>query len=102
MPDKIFRPVPKPRRRVLDRVAEKAERDRQAAAFRNAVWKRDSYSCQVCGRHLRRTAELVPDRGEVHHRLTRGAHPRLRYDIGNGVLLCQGCHARAHQGAITP
>lgn len=92
---------PKPRPRVVDRVAVKQKRDRRSQAFRQAVWQRDGGRCRHCGRLVRRTLELVPDRGEVHHRQTRGAHPDRRYDVANGVLLCAVCHQQAQRHEIT-
>jgi hypothetical protein len=41
------------------------------------------------------TIDLTLDRGEVHHRMMRAAHPELRFDPNNGVLLCAICHVRA-------
>lgn len=83
---------PKPRRRLVDRVAEKRERDTRAQAFRNAVWTRDEGKCRHCERPVRRTLELVPEAGHVHHRRGRNVAPEDRYVVARAVLLCAGCH----------
>ena len=87
------KPCPKPRRRVLDRVAERRERDRRAGAFRNAVWQRDGGHCRACQRKVFRTLELVPSRGEVHHCRGRNVAPEDKYTVSRAVLLCAVCHA---------
>jgi 5-methylcytosine-specific restriction endonuclease McrA len=81
------------------RLAKRA-RDRAASDFRRAVWKRDQGICQACRRRVYPMLEFAPDKGEVHHRLTRGAHPDQRYDVANGVLLCVGCHDKAQRHEI--
>ena len=87
-----FAPQPKPRPRILDRVAYKLERDRRAAAFKAAVWKRDESRCRACGKRVRRTLELVPDQGQVHHRRGRNVAPEDRYNVDRALLLCATCH----------
>ena len=83
---------PKPRARVLDRAAYKLALNARGRAFRAAVWLRDGGRCRACNRLVRKTMALVPERGEIHHVQTRGAHPDKRYDVGNGLLLCCSCH----------
>jgi 5-methylcytosine-specific restriction endonuclease McrA len=93
---------PKPSR--LDRLARwvdsKREHQKQADAFRRAVWKRDQAICQVCRRKVIKTALLDPARGHVHHKVPRSRSRALKYETSNGILLCSVCHARVHQGEI--
>jgi hypothetical protein len=63
-------------------------------AYRNAVLKRDDWTCQGCGV---RGGDLT-----VHHPLSWGAHPDLRYDPTNGVTLCHPCHHDQHRGVPRP
>lgn len=86
------KPCRKPRRKVLDRVAEKRERDNKAQAFRAAVWLRDGGKCRCCGRIVIRTLELVPNAGHVHHRRGRNVAPEHRYTVSQALLLCAICH----------
>lgn len=56
--------------------------------FRNSVFERDDYICQLCGR-----------RGEqlnAHHLDGWNWHKEGRFDIDNGVTLCVGCHDEFH------
>ena len=83
---------PKPRARVLDRIAAKREREAKALAFRLAVWRRDRSQCQHCGRGVKRTCALAADQGHVHHRHGRNVRPADRYTVAMAVLLCAKCH----------
>ena len=83
---------PKPRPRVVDRIARRREREAKAQAFRSAVWKRDEGRCQVCSRRVIHTLELVANAGHVHHRRGRRVAPGDRYVVHEAVLLCGRCH----------
>jgi predicted restriction endonuclease len=54
-----------------------------------AIKKRDHYSCQLCGQ---RGVYL-----NAHHIKSWNSNPEDRYDIDNGVTLCQSCHDRFHE-----
>lgn len=88
----MIHPQPKPRRRVIDRIAYKLELDKQAQAFRKAVWERDGSRCRHCDRIVIKTLEHVPNRGEVHHRRGRRVAPEDRYNVAKALLLCLKCH----------
>lgn len=92
---------PKPQPRLKDRIEKRLELDRKIAALKSAVWKRDGSRCRYCRRRVRRTWELVPERGEVHHVKPRSVAPDLKYDPENCVLLCVGCDQRAQRHEIT-
>lgn len=53
--------------------------------WQNEVFKRDDYTCQCCGK-----------RGGVlhaHHLESFSDNPDLRFDISNGITLCENCHS---------
>jgi 5-methylcytosine-specific restriction endonuclease McrA len=56
--------------------------------WREAVYKRDDYTCQDCGK---RGGELHP-----HHIKPFATFPKFRYEVSNGVTLCKGCHRKRH------
>lgn len=61
-------------------------------AWRKTVLERDHRTCQECGSTKKVGA---------HHVKAWKDYPDLRYDISNGVSLCEFCHANAH-GASVP
>lgn len=52
--------------------------------WRDAVFKRDNYTCQVC---FQRGGILNPD-----HIKCFAHHPELRFVLSNGRTLCKSCH----------
>jgi hypothetical protein len=85
---------PKPVPRVTDKHAKRVQ---DALAWRNCcrrVDARDKYRCRVCGRHTRKTLELVPERAEHHHLIPRSVAPQHKYESWNVILVC---HSPCHQ-----
>lgn len=60
--------------------------------WRSAVFKRDMYTCQCCGKS---GGEL-----QAHHIKDFSSYPDLRMDIGNGMTLCSVCHDSAISGSF--
>lgn len=56
--------------------------------FRNAVYQRDEYTCQLCGQ--------VSGKLNAHHLDSWDWAKDLRFEIGNGVTLCEHCHSNFH------
>ncbi len=56
--------------------------------WRKAVFMRDHYICQECGKH---TDSLI-----AHHVKPWAGHPDLRYNVENGITLCEHCHDLKH------
>lgn len=59
------------------------------AAWRKAVFSRDKYTCQVCGK---RGGEL-----NAHHLMPWAKNKECRFSVENGVTLCKDCHMDAHK-----
>jgi hypothetical protein len=55
--------------------------------WRNAIYKRDDYTCQVCGQRGGRLA--------AHHILPYVKYPEYRHEEENGLTLCRECHRYA-------
>jgi 5-methylcytosine-specific restriction endonuclease McrA len=69
---------------------------RRSAAWgkwRKAVFERDNYTCQHCGARSEKGKPV-----ELHpHHIKQFAHfPELRFEISNGLTLCQPCHKKVH------
>lgn len=61
----------------------------QMTAWAKAVKRRDGRKCVECGS----TASL-----HAHHVKPFVTYPEGRYDVANGVTLCQRCHVALHAG----
>jgi len=61
--------------------------------WRNKVYQRDSWSCQQCGQ--------VGGGLNAHHIMSFSAYPSLRFDISNGITLCESCHSQVHNRNLT-
>lgn len=59
-------------------------------AWRGSVFRRDNYTCRVCG--ARGGVEL-----NAHHIVPHNSNVELRTDINNGVTMCKLCHTAFHK-----
>jgi ribosomal protein L37AE/L43A len=57
--------------------------------FKYTVFERDNFTCQKCGKH---GGTL-----NAHHILNFNDNPDKRYDISNGITLCDSCHILFHR-----
>lgn len=53
--------------------------------WRKAVFERDCYTCQMCGK--KSSGDI-----EAHHIYTWKNYPEKRFDVENGITLCKKCH----------
>lgn len=90
---------PKPDR-LSERAKAKRERFLKGREFRRVVWARDQGLCQYCHVRVKKTLELHPDRGEVHHKRGRNVAPEDKYNPDTAVLLCLACHMKAQRHEI--
>lgn len=58
--------------------------------WRNKVFFRDKYSCQVC-------KDSVGGNLVAHHLNSWDVYPGDRFSVENGVTLCKNCHNRFHK-----
>lgn len=74
----------------VDTYNSRAQRDcKEYSEWRKTVLKRDGYTCQRCGQ---RGGKL-----NVHHIKPFSKYPTLRFDVKNGVTLCEKCHREVHR-----
>ena len=65
---------------------------REYKDWRTAVYERDNYTCQCCGKR--------GDKLNAHHINSFADYPELRYDIRNGITLCINCHDSTEDGSF--
>lgn len=75
-------------------ISEENYRIRRSAAYkewRTLVFKRDDYTCQICGDRSRKGHRIV-----IHadHIKPFALHKELRFDVSNGRTLCEDCHRK--------
>lgn len=56
--------------------------------WRQQVYQRDNYKCIKCG-----SKEKI----NAHHLYSWKYYPNLRYEVSNGITLCEKCHIELHQ-----
>lgn len=56
--------------------------------WRLAVYQKDKYQCIKCG---------SKERINAHHIFAWKYYPEKRYDVDNGITLCEKCHIQIHQ-----
>lgn len=72
-----------------NRVARGESRSRyEYKLWRNSVFKRDGYTCQHC--------EVRGGVLNAHHIKAWADYPEARFDVANGITLCEPCHNKEH------
>jgi ribosomal protein L32 len=69
---------------------ERQRKTKEYKLWRRAIFERDDYTCQECGK---RGGCLL-----AHHVKPFSVFPELRLEISNGVTLCKDCHKTKHKG----
>lgn len=73
-------------------VTEENHALRNSAEYKNwrkLIFIRDNYTCQEC--------EILGGKLNAHHIKTWAEFPELRFEVGNGVTLCEDCHKEVHR-----
>lgn len=73
------------------RLAERRDQrfSREYKRWRYDVFVRDRFTCQECGDN--RGGNL-----RAHHIKLFADHPELRFEVSNGITLCETCHNKKH------
>lgn len=65
-------------------INERIRKSLKYRIWRSNVFERDNWTCQTC----RKRGGTI----HAHHIKAFSTHPKLRFDIDNGVTLCVSCH----------
>ena len=71
---------------------DRARLSTELSEWRNAVYKRDNYTCQTCGDNTTIHA---------HHIVEWAKDESKRFDLNNGITLCIICHGKIHSKDFT-
>lgn len=60
----------------------------------NSVKRRDEFTCKMCGVNGRKECPCCGTKPTLHahHIKSWKDHPELRFDVSNGITLCEKCH----------
>lgn len=72
---------------------ERARFSNELSKWRKQVYKRDSYTCQECGKSSQKGNRLII---HAHHIKLWSEYPDERFNIDNGITLCVHCHGAIH------
>ena len=68
---------------------QKARNSKFAHEWRKAVFERDNYTCQMCGKHGGKL--------NAHHIKHWAKFPGERFVLDNGITFCEECHKKIHK-----
>ena len=68
---------------------EKHNGDYRYSDWRLSVYERDRFTCQIC--------DIKGGKLNAHHLFKWSKFPSLRYELWNGITLCEKCHKGEHK-----
>ena len=74
----------------------RASQSNKVAAWQAMVFHRDGLICQICGRELGVTLSPAERDLNAHHIFPWADYPDLRFDVNNGLTMCDECHYCYH------
>ena len=72
-------------------ILKKLRTSKKYKDWRYRVFERDDYRCILCNKK----GYLI-----AHHLLSFAFYPKYRFDVRNGITVCEDCHNRIHNKAL--
>jgi len=72
---------------------ERIRKSKEYLAWKVAVFRRDKHTCQCCG-------SRKGDKLRAHHINSFVSYPDLRFEVSNGITLCENCHENKIPGSL--
>jgi len=73
-------------------VQERKGNRNRITAWRKKIYKKFNHMCQVCNSEISGFRKKI-----AHHYESYAKNKKLRYDLDNGVCLCEDCHIKFHK-----
>lgn len=73
----------------FEKTAKDYRKTKEYIEWRAQVFERDNFQCQICGQ--------IGGTLNAHHIKEFSKYEGLRYEVGNGVTLCEACHRELHK-----
>ena len=74
------------------KLVQKLRNSKEYAEWRKTVFERDHYACKICGYNRGHILE-------AHHYVMFSKNEDRRFDVSNGITLCQKCHIIANEAS---
>lgn len=78
--------------KVLIQLKKRDRHSKEYAQWRSSIFERDLYTCQFCDD---RACKL-----NAHHIVRWVDSIELRFELSNGITLCEDCHKKVHKWDI--
>ena len=77
---------------IKDRTKVKSRARPEMTSWKNFVFNRDKFTCNHC--------QKVGGKLHAHHKAPYSLFPELRWELNNGMTLCESCHKKLHAAAV--
>lgn len=77
----------------ISSINKRIRRSKKFRDWREDVFKRDNYTCQICGFSSGQGKHIDL---HLHHIKFFSEFPQFRFDVNNGITLCKNCHQKLH------
>jgi 5-methylcytosine-specific restriction endonuclease McrA len=77
---------------ITDRSKVKSRARPEMNSWRNFIFNSDKFTCKHCG--------VIGGKLHAHHKAPYSLFFKLRWELNNGITLCESCHKQLHKTAV--